>query len=148
MLLYSQRDPRWRALLLGSSGLNMGQAGCLVTSIAMLSTYFKPDKTPAEIVTSSKFTMQGLLIWNSLQLGGFKFYRRAYTREDAEIRRHLADNHLAVVLQTRNGTHWVVATGRDWFGGLYKIADPLVGDRATLARYQNSLTGAAYFKRV
>ena len=147
MTLYSQRDPRWRAVQLGTSGRSMAQIGCMVTSIAMLSDYFKPAVRPDDVVITSKFTSGGLLIWGSLQLLGFKFSWRGYDRNDHEIMRHLKDKDLAVLLQVADKTHWVVATGRDFFSGLYKIADPLYGDRATMKRYQDNITGAAYFKR-
>lgn len=148
MLLYSQRDPRWRALELGASGRTLGQIGCLVTAIAMLSTYFKPDLAPPDVVYRANFTSGGLLIWASLHFSGFAFYRRAYTREDAKIKQHITHPDLAVCLQVADATHWVVGTGLALFSGLYKIADPLFGDKATMARYQDSITGAAYFKRI
>lgn len=33
---FSQRDPRWAREVLGSSGLTLGEAGCLVTAVASL----------------------------------------------------------------------------------------------------------------
>lgn len=148
MLLYSQRDPRWRSEQVGKSGRTMAQIGCLITCIAMLSSYFKPTRTPFDILHAAKFTPNGLLYWNSLKLQGFRFYKRVYSREDMFIQHHLSNPDLAVVLQVAEATHWVVGIGKTLIGNSYRIADPLLGDRSSMARYQESITGAAYFQRV
>lgn len=147
MIIYSQRDPRWRGVPIGVSGRTIGQIGCLVTSISMLSTYFMPGLIPPQVVDRAKFTRDGLLYWNSLELAGFKFYWRAYGPNHPEIARHIKHPDLAVLLEVANKSHWVVAIGQTFLSGSYKIADPLFGDKATMARYQNNITGAAYFKR-
>lgn len=126
----------------------MAQIGCLITCIADLSTYFHPARLPSDIVAKASFTAQGLVIWSSLKLVGFQFYLRDHVRNDARIQQHIKHPDLAVALQVANATHWVVGTGLPFFGALYKIADPLFGDFSTMKRYQDSVTGAAYFKRI
>jgi len=147
MTNYSQRDPRWARLELGSSKLTMGRYGCLVTCLAMLTTYFKPDHTPGDILPQLRFTSNGLLYWNSAVFENFVFYQRVRVRQDAVIKEHLRDPNLAVVLEVANSSHWVVATNWQTYPASIGIADPWLGDRASMLRYNNDITGAAYFSR-
>ena len=156
MILYSQRDPSWAELKLGDSPLTMGRYGCTTSCIAMLSTYFQPfiPYTPGSIINASqprhlRYTAPGgLILWPSAKFEHFAFYRRVYERNDAEIQRHMKDPNLAVILEVANRSHWVVGVSRNPITGSYKIADPWIGDYATMARYKNDITGAAYFGRV
>lgn len=147
MLSYSQRDPKWANKFLGSSKLTIGRFGCTITSIADLSTYFGDNYTPFDVSKICKFTPAGLLYWNSCQFGSFRFVSREYNRDDNKILQHLKDPNLAVILEVAGRSHWVVATGTEGHTNLYKIADPWLGDRSTMKRYNNNITGAAYFRR-
>lgn len=147
MILYSQKDPRWSYEFIGRTKYTIGKFGCLITCIAMLTTYFRPDKTPDRVSYILKFTDQALLIWDSCIFENFRFYHRAYHPSLALIKEAIKDKDRAVVLQVHGGTHWVVATGINWLTGKIQIADPLYGDRATMDRYNNTINGAAFFKR-
>jgi hypothetical protein len=143
MLSYSQRDPKWADYKLGDSNLSIGRFGCTTTSIADLSTYFLDNLNPLEVSKKIKYT-QGLVIWSSCVFHHFRFERREYGRNDANIIRALKDPNKAVILNVAQGSHWVVATqATNPFG----IADPWLGDRSTMARYKNNITGAAYFTK-
>lgn len=144
---YSQRDPRWSAKRLGKSTLTMGRYGCTTTCIADLSTYFGDNINPGKMVDTIKYTADGLVIWDSCKFKGFRFERRERKRDDTNILLALAHPDRAVILQVDNGAHWVVATAYDKVNKVYKIADPWLGDRSTMKRYKNSITGAAYFRR-
>ena len=112
----------------------------------MLSDYFGCFIWPAQIATERKFyTAGGLIIWRNLDFSCFKFERREYGRDDDNIRAAIRDPDRAVILEVAH-SHWVVATGHNWLRG-YSIADPWLGDRATMRRYNNRITGAAYFQR-
>ncbi len=147
METYSQRDCRWAGMQIGESRLTMGRFGCLITGIAMLTTHFKPDRTPAEMLTRLRFTPGGLVIWASARFENFAFRKREHSRNDTEIAKHLKHPDLAVILQVATYSHWVVATGIQPASGLVNIADPWLGDRASMARYKNDITGAVYFER-
>ena len=147
MILYSQRDPRWRSEQVGSHGRPMAQIGCVVTAVAMLSTYFHPDRDPSQILRHCDFTEDGRIFWASCNFDNFRWYNRVYVRDDNTIKRHIADPNLAVLLHVANRTHWVVATAVSLLTGKVKIADPLYGDRATMNRYQDNINGASYFRR-
>jgi hypothetical protein len=148
MKSFCQRDPLWRDLLIKGTNLPLGRWGCTLTCIADLSTYFGDNLTPAQINESLKFTSGGLVVWASANFGHFVFCGRKYGRDDAEISKAIADPLSAVLLQVAGGSHWVVAVEKYPISGLYKIADPWLGDWASMSRYWNDITGAAYFKRV
>lgn len=143
---FSQRDPQWSNLLLQPSKLTMGRYGCTTTCIADLSTYFGDNWNPGDINKHIRYTPDGLIIWQSCNFPHFEFWFRQAGRHDVDIKNAIADPDIAVILNVANGSHWVVATGI-LNASTYKIADPWLGDRADTMRYQNSITGAAYFKR-
>lgn len=62
MIYYSQRDIRWRYLRLGSSKSTIGNYGCAITCLAMLS-----GRAPSEInmllLRNSGFLAGNLVIW-------------------------------------------------------------------------------------
>ena len=125
----------------------MGRYGCTTTRISDLSTYFGDNLNPAQVCDRIKYTPAGLIMWESVKFPKFKFWFREYGRKDTNIKNALADPNLAVILQVDKGAHWVVATG-NYAPKVFTIADPWFGDRSTTNRYANSITGAAYFKRI
>lgn len=144
MLLLSQRDPKWADTRLGKSKLTIGKFGCTITCIAMLSDYFGHDVTPDQIATKlARFTPEGLLIWQSLNLPTMKFEKRLYGQHPDAIAESLRDPNKAVILEVQ-GKHWVVALGKDVLGRM-RIADPWFGDRSTMNRYKGQITGSAHF---
>ncbi len=148
MITLSQRDPRWAPAKLGNSQLTCGRYGCTTTCISMLSDYFGNYTTPGSLASNpTNYTHDGLVLWSMLKIEGFHFTRRQYGRFDDDIKKALADPDRAVILEVANKSHWVVATGKPIVGTAYKIADPWLGDRSTIARYNNDITGAAYFQR-
>lgn len=151
MKLYSQRDSRWAELKLGESNLTMGRFGCTTTAISMLTTYFHPDRTPAEIIDKQnpyhiQYTKDGLIIWNTCRFENFTFYLRTQGRNDTEIQRHLKDPNLAVILEVADHSHWVLPVSYLPILG-YKAADPWVGDYCNVLKRYKNITGAAYFRR-
>jgi hypothetical protein len=148
MKSFCQRDPLWRDLLIKGTNLPLGRCGCTITCIADLSTYFGDNLTPIQINETCNFTSGGLLIWASAKFGNFSFSKRQYGRNDVDIKHAIADPLSAVLLQVAGGSHWVVGVETYANNGIYKIADPWLGDWASMARYWNDITGAAYFKRI
>mgnify|MGYP001583286333 CR=1 FL=1 len=147
MQVYSQRDPLWSKAKIGNSGYFIEQFGCTLTCVAMLASYFGDKLTPLDIARRCKFTNDAKIIWSSVNFEHFEFDYRYYQYSKDIIDRALADPDLAVILEVKNKKHWVVATGRTWFLDKYRIADPWNGDRATLARYGNTVNGFALFCR-
>ncbi len=109
MQSYSQRDPRWANLKLGTSGLTIGRYGCTTTGIADLSTYFGDNLTPYQIANLIQYTAGGLILWDTCHFQTFGFWFREQSRVDRNIQNALADPKLAVLLNVAHGSHWVVA---------------------------------------
>jgi len=83
---FSQRDPRWAHIRLGSSDYTLGSAGCAVTAAAMVASVVQPDITPLGLVewlnVNFGFTGGGLLYWGKvaevipkLQFVGYHLWR-------------------------------------------------------------------------
>lgn len=139
--LLSQRDPRWASDYLGQSNSTVGRYGCTITSISMGAGYFNVWKSPKELAKELSFTKDGLLIWGSLpNVTDFKLETRFYGQRDDLIKGALAHPKKFCLIQVEN-YHWVLATGKNLFGG-YKINDPWFGDKSTTKRYK-SITGGA-----
>lgn len=142
----SQRDAAWASVLLPGTKLTIGRYGCLVTSIADLSSYFGNSLRPDEIAGLCKFTPDGLLYWNTAVFKEFEFERREQGFNPLNIVVAIQDPNRGVALQVANGSHWVVGEGYDTLLKKITIADPWLGDMCEVSRYSN-ITGAAYFKR-
>lgn len=50
---YNQRDSQWGNMGIGSSGVSMADAGCLVTSVAMIAKHYGKNINPLNIALSS-----------------------------------------------------------------------------------------------
>lgn len=147
MQLFSQRDPAWRGVHVGTSGKTLGQIGCTVTGLAMLSTYFGIGMNPPSMAHRLRFTSKGLVYWSSVKFPGWGFQRREYKRDDAAILHAINHPDKAVLLEVANHSHWVVGIGVTWPYNIFRIADPIDGKKATMSRYQDNITGAAFFER-
>lgn len=115
----------------------------------MLTSYFMPIINPNDLAdlrsaNHINYTKDGLILWQSCHFVNFKFDRREFGRNDQSIVAAIKNPNTAVILEV-NHSHWVVAVGKNWITGNYKIADPWFGDLSTIARYKNNITGAAYF---
>lgn len=147
MRYLSQRDPRWALDRIGSSPLLVGRYGCTLTCVSMLSDWFGCYLSPTAIAhNAALFTKDGLVIWSALRLRSMKFDRRAYSRDDAEIRAALRDPDRAVIFQV-DGFHWVVGIKPTLLGNDYVVVDPWDGRKKSLRSAYSRITGAAYFSR-
>ncbi len=129
--IFTQNDPRWTFQLLGPTFDTLGQAGCAVTSAAMvLSAYgvdTDPDRLNQYLTTHAGYTENGWLYWEKaaeVAPGGQveKAYEDlpSYALIDQNL---LAGNPVIVRLKLRNGTtHFVVLLGKE--GWDYLIQDP------------------------
>ena len=146
MTSYSQRDKRWANKVMAPSKQIIGRVGCTTTCIADIATYFKMNLNPAQVADRIKYTKDGLILWQYCKFEKFEWWFRAYKKDDTQIRNALADPKGAVLFEINNGAHWVVGTGIDGVNKTYKIADPINGDRSTMKRYDNKLTGMSFFR--
>ena len=148
MKILSQRSPTWSGVRIGKAQIYMYRYGCTITCCSMLTDYFSKYngtyKDPGHLARALQFTLQGLIIWQSLpNETQFKLEKRLKHRSDSSIQKSLNNPYTAVILQV-DGYHWVLATGKS-LGGHYKIADPWTGKRSTTKAY-GSITGSAHMK--
>lgn len=69
----SQRDPKWANILMAGSQLTIGNYGCAVTCLSMLSDYYGCKQTPDQIGINPKFIPGGSVNWIALDFPTFSF---------------------------------------------------------------------------
>jgi hypothetical protein len=127
---FQQNDPRWNFDLLGNTIETLGQAGCAVTSAAMIMADYGVDTDPQRLnqylTTHGGYTDDGSIYWERAADLGLGQVQKAY--EDAPSYALIDDNLLhgnpvIVRLTLRNGrTHFVVLVGKQ--GWDYLTQDP------------------------
>lgn len=127
---FQQNDPRWNFDLLGPTIETMGQAGCAVTSAAMVLADYGVDIDPQRLnnylTTHGGYTPDGSIYWERAADLGLGQVEKAY--EDAPSYNLIDENLLhrnpvIVRLTLRNGrTHFVVIVGKK--GWDYLTQDP------------------------
>jgi ABC-type bacteriocin/lantibiotic exporter with double-glycine peptidase domain len=129
--VFTQNDPRWTFELLGPTFDTMGQAGCAVTSAAMVLSAYGVDTDPERLnqylTTHGGYTDNGWIYWEKaaeVAPGGQveKAYEGlpSYALIDENL---MAGNPMIVRLTLRDGTtHFVVLVGKD--GWDYLVRDP------------------------
>jgi hypothetical protein len=148
MIRLSQQDSRWATVTLGQSKLPISKYGCTTTCISMLSDYFKCYKNPAEIAQHHvKYTLDGLILWNTLKLEKMEWHTRIRERDDKAIKRSLNDPDEAVILQVNNGAHWVTAVSESLFGKDFWVIDPWDGKKKLACRAYKNIVGSSHFRR-
>jgi len=129
--VFTQDDPRWTFTLLGPTFDTMGQAGCAVTSAAMVLASYGVDTDPQRLnqylTTHDGYTPNGWLYWEkAAAIAPAGQVEKAY--EDLPTyalidQNLLAGNPVIIRLKLKNGTmHFVVVVGKE--GWDYLIQDP------------------------
>lgn len=129
--VFTQDDPLWRFELLGPTFETVGQAGCALTSAAMvLSAYgvdTDPDQLNQYLTTHGGYTDDGSIYWEkAAEVAPGGQVEKAYEdlpSYDLIDQNLLAGNPVIVRLTLQNGrTHFVVLVGKD--GWDYLTQDP------------------------
>lgn len=138
----SQRDSRWASQRLGTvNSTTLGSHGCVVTSMAMLATYYNHPITPSEldnILTDRGLYYDGNLFVNDSITKIFpdiKFDKVVWCETTPapidEIKRYLDAGKPAVVaLINQNIRHYVLAVGYE--GNQIIVNDPWQGDTVNI----------------
>lgn len=139
--IYRQGNPLWSGQRLGTvNGTTLGSYGCLVSSLAMVSSALGQLLNPAQVddlFTNNRGYANGnLVIWNAVprllpQLSPLGVdYCESTAAPIAKIKGHLDAGGLALLRVNFNGVagkmHWVVADGYN--GDNIIKADPWYGD--------------------
>jgi len=142
MILLRQGDPRWGFKTIGNSKSTLSQYGCTITSISMLSDWYKCFKDPSWLAKNLRF-LNDLVIWQSVtEKLCFKFVWRQYGRNDAKILASLKGKNTSCLLQVY-GRHWVVGIRK--VGWYYYTADPYTGTRRWYPA--SAVSGSAHFSK-
>lgn len=139
---YSQNDPQWRNLILGSRG-TIGEYGCLVADAAMVCTYFGHEETPEtlneKLRRNNGYQNGNLFVWGAITAlypdiayQGQVQTPDPLTASQMDAIRSALDNKFPVFLQidtipSTSGLdeHWVLAVGYD--GDDFIVQDPWDG---------------------
>lgn len=69
----SQQDPRWRDIKIGNSQYTVGNYGCALTCISMVSDYFGCFQDPGQLAVNPKVAPDGSVNWTTLDFPNFSF---------------------------------------------------------------------------
>lgn len=159
-VIYSQRDPQWASLTLGTGATTIGQEGCLMTCAAQMltecGTIMRPDALNSWLKSNSGFTQGNHFIFASIdKLNAVKFRMLGncvnvpapMSALEAAIK---SGAYIIVQVDFVPGgsiqQHWVLYRGDG------KITDPWYGDDAAITRYgkdaATAIIGYAIYDRV
>ena len=125
---YNQRDSAWGSQLIGRSNENMAEVGCLITSVAMITSHYGKTLTPAQIAGSSNpfFYNTADMLWTwSGSVNGVTATRTRVGYNVTALDAELATGRPAIVRITAGnsvGTHFLVITKKE--DGKYIMKDP------------------------
>lgn len=124
---YAQGDPSWGNMMLGDSGYTVAQAGCLITSSAMIATHYKKNLTPADVDTDPSAGWLSKII----TVNGVTITRTSIGADPSNVITTIAniDSELSAgrpVIVGLTGPHFIVL--RSGSNGNYKMNDPLGKD--------------------
>lgn len=133
---FSQRNPQWSGMSLGDSGYSIGAFGCLISSYAMVASYFNNYNTPADIDNKSTFDSEGNFMYFNQDMGKLNNYRYRQSVNLAEIDSQLQRGNPVIVGISFPGVpqHWIVLTGGTRAGG-YSWNDPYPVDASRITSF-------------
>ncbi len=151
---YSQRDSRWKDERLGGSRYTIGDSGCAITSIAMVSTYqkdkAKPDDLSGTFFFSERKGEEGYIDWYAPpEKFDIKLVTKYGTRHNNidwdEIDEYIEDDIPVIVFISGSGNsgHYVVVHGYDKKYKDYVVHDPYWGANLLLGT-SKKLVGSLY----
>lgn len=153
MIYLKQSNPKWASITLGKSKASLAAYGCAVTSISMLTDYFKGFIDPGKLAKKLNFTSDGSLLWESVTASTVVHFLWRYYAYDEKVALEAAKNPLKAILfrvwfKHANGTktpHWVVAVKKIPFTKTWVIVDPITGALSSTLKYGNEISGMATF---
>lgn len=144
---FRQNDPRWAGVKIRGTDLKLKDYGCLICSIAILSTQFGDNFGPIGAMDMTGFTEDGKVIFRSGNYPSFEFDKIIKGRDDEMIKEAIKDDDRAVILGLNGGAHWVVATLYMEDLKTFEIADPLTRQPSSQLPDRDEITYMAFYKR-
>jgi peptidoglycan hydrolase CwlO-like protein len=128
---YNQRDSQWGNMGIGGSGISMADAGCLVTSVAMIAKHYGKSIGPSDIAANgAPFVPSTALMYPSWSIPGLiNVTRSSEFPSEASIDSEInAGRPVIVGLYGSYSVpqHFIVIKGKD--GGGYIMYDPFLKD--------------------
>lgn len=128
---YNQRDSAWGNQYLGKSNTTMATAGCLVTSVAMISSHYGKNLTPASIAASHEAFAIYQPDWLnfSFNLNGVNVSRSRICSSNSCLDSELSSGKPVIVrinAQSSSGDHFLVISKKE--NGNYIMKDPYESD--------------------
>ena len=126
--LFKQCDSRWGSNKLGTSAKTVCQAGCLMSSVAMVlndcgktvnGQSANPGNFNSWLVSNGGYVSGNLFVWGATSKFGLSFV--GFSSDHNQIRNHFKAGK-AVILNVNNGGHFVLMTGIS--GTNYLVNDP------------------------
>ena len=142
----SQRDPKWKNNKLGTSNTTIGDYGCTITSLAMLSKIDDVQDVNQRLIDVNGFAEGNLLIWSKIEeaIPWMKHEGRYYSYQNDKVKMAIEQNGGCLVevngAPIGGSKHWVLYIG----GG--KLYDPWDGQEKPTSAYQ--ATGFDVIKRL
>ncbi|MBU0978503.1 C39 family peptidase [Patescibacteria group bacterium] len=121
---YNQRDSQWGNNVIGNSRDSMAEYGCLVTSMAMVSTHFGKSLNPGQIAGSSApfWYNTAYMLQGSWTVNGVTMNRTRIGYSLDTLDSILATGNPAVIGIGRGPAHFIVITAKR--DGEYVMRDP------------------------
>lgn len=129
---YNQRDSQWGNRSLGSSNISVADAGCLVTSMAMIITHYGKSASPGDIASNpsyfSSYYPYADLRQGSLTINGTNTDRTRVGYNQSSLDNELSSGKPVILGVSPYGSakpeHFIVVKRKD--GNDYIINDPFI----------------------
>lgn len=138
---YNQRDSQWGNMLIGNSDSSVAEYGCLITSMAMIASYYDKSIKPSDIAASPDVFVPGTAyMWQgSWTVSGITTTRTRVSMSTAKIDEEVNTGRPVIVGLFSGPDHFIVIKGKNDQG--YIMNDPFLengGDRPFSDKYQIS----------
>jgi len=143
---YNQRDARWGNVYMGSSGYEVWQIGCLISSVAMVNSHFGRTGVTQGVIAANpaNFTSGGLLYNFALNVPGHPaMINNSPSRAWIDGILDQGGTVIVGMFIGSGGTHFVVLVGRNGPND-YWINDPWEEDAMHVSYLGSPVTGPIY----
>lgn len=144
---YSQFDPRWANVPIGNSTSLIGRFGCLVTSVAMVYTYFGQPTTP-DVIAGQTYRYEGANMRNKEVEGATKVNLASSESAMIDFFKEHPGGIIILGLWVNPGggstQHYMVISGYDSSQNQFILYDPARGPDACLRKEYTHQVLVAY----